>query len=556
MIFENNLVSFFVTLFFASLFGVAYKTDSSLPSTPLELLTSLERVSASPLTGLRVVLGSNVCVDLVAPASSVLGISSSSDSIIVPADRNLLRSVSDVQSTFLNFFRNGAAAERSSDPGVLSPLVEKASAQPDSRRALGGNAALMAKKLSALGVATVLGGPVGPVASSLLPADVTVIDNNSWLDTLTGRASRQNVEKDEVHLILEYGLGSEIGGVKAPRANRFIITADVGNQDPSSSIVSVIKAADKTSCDALVIAGLHMIEPLDDTTRRLQLTTIAEALKARSGSYSVHIELASSADMNFTRSVADTLFPLTDSVGFNEQEAAFLFESIGGSFGGGRGSVGKRTEVTGASGGNVKIVTISSVIRFILEKYAHISRVHFHALHVHVLAHRATQSSSSRSLWRDVSGAAAAASVVATTEACKAPGGSNEIAERQKKLPIGEDSVLYSVSPSRFNCADPRRSNSPQGPSSTLVPLPPLKYPFNKVPSYLFPSGLEEHLRTKLPLTADNVVSSFSWAATDSADIEFAVVPVAACKNPLSTVGLGDAISSAGLATDLKKKDA
>ena len=556
MIFENNLVSFFVTLFFASLFGIAYKTDSSLPSTPLELLTSLERVSASPLTGLRVVLGSNVCVDLVAPASSVLGISSSSDNIIVPADSSLLRSVSDVQSTFLNFFRNGAAAERSSDPGVLSPLVGKASAQPDSRRALGGNAALMAKKLSALGVATVLGGPVGPVASSLLPADVTVIDNNSWLDTLTGRASRQNVEKDEVHLILEYGLGSEIGGVKAPRANRFIITADVGNQDPSSSIVSVIKAADKTSCDALVIAGLHMIEPLDDTTRRLQLTTIAEALKARSGSYSVHIELASSADMNFTRSVADTLFPLTDSVGFNEQEAAFLFESIGGSFGGGRGSVGKRTEVTGASGGNVKIVTISSVIRFILEKYAHISRVHFHALHVHVLAHRATQSSSSRSLWRDVSGAAAAASVVATTEACKAPGGSNEIAERQKKLPIGEDSVLYSVSPSRFNCADPRRSNSPQGPSSTLVPLPPLKYPFNKVPSYLFPSGLEEHLRTKLPLTADNVVSSFSWAATDSADIEFAVVPVAACKNPLSTVGLGDAISSAGLATDLKKKDA
>ena len=556
MIFENNLVSFFVTLFFASLFGIAYKTDSSLPSTPLELLTSLESVSASPLTGLRVVLGSNVCVDLVAPASSVLGISSSSDSIIVPADRNLLRSVSDVQSTFLNFFRNGAAAERSSDPGVLSPLVEKASAQPDSRRALGGNAALMAKKLSALGVATVLGGPVGPVASSLLPADVTVIDNNSWLDTLTGRASRQNVEKDEVHLILEYGLGSEIGGVKAPRANRFIITADVGNQDPSSSIVSVIKAADKTSCDALVIAGLHMIEPLDDTTRRLQLTTIAEALKARSGSYSVHIELASSADMNFTRSVADTLFPLTDSVGFNEQEAAFLFESIGGSFGGGRGSVGKRTEVTGASGGNVKIVTISSVIRFILEKYAHISRVHFHALHVHVLAHRATQSSSSRSLWRDVSGAAAAASVVATTEACKAPGGSHEIAERQKKLPIGEDSVLYSVSPSRFNCADPRRSNSPQGPSSTLVPLPPLKYPFNKVPSYLFPNGLEEHLRTKLPLTADNVVSSFSWAAIDSADIEFAVVPVAACKNPLSTVGLGDAISSAGLATDLKKKDA
>lgn len=553
MIFENNLVSFFVTLFFASLFGIAYKP--TLPP-PLELLTSLERVSASPLTGLRVVLGSNVCVDLVAPASSVLGISSSSDNIIVPADRNLLRSVSDVQSTFLNFFRNGAAAERSSDPGVLSPLVEKASAQPDSRRALGGNAALMAKKLSALGVATVLGGPVGPVASSLLPADVTVIDNDSWLDTLTGRASRQNVEKDEVHLILEYGLGSEIGGVKAPRANRFIITADVGNQDPSSSIVSVIKAADKTSCDALVIAGLHMIEPLDDTTRRLQLTTIAEALKARSGSYSVHIELASSADMNFTRSVADTLFPLTDSVGFNEQEAAFLFESIGGSFGGGRGSVGKRTEVTGASGGNVKIVTISSVIRFILEKYAHISRVHFHALHVHVLAHRATQSSRSRSLWRDVSGAAAAASVVATTEACKAPGGSNEIAERQKKLPIGEDSVLYSVSPSRFNCADPRRSNSPQGPSSTLVPLPPLKYPFNKVPSYLFPNGLEEHLRTKLPLTADNVVSSFSWAATDSADIEFAVVPVAACKNPLSTVGLGDAISSAGLATDLKKKDA
>jgi ADP-dependent glucokinase len=553
MVFENNLVSFSLTLLIASLFGFSYTTESSLPSSPLQLLSALEKVSASPATGLRVVLGSNVCVDLVAPAVSVLGLTSSDN--IVPSDKQYLRSVSDVHSTFINFFRNGAAAERSSEPGVLSPLVEKASAQPDSRRALGGNAALMAKKLSALGVATVLGGPVGPVASSLLPADVTVVDNNSWLDSFSGRANRQNVDKDEVHLILEYGLDSEIGGVKAPRANRFIITADVGNQDPSSSIVSVIKAADKTNCDALVIAGLHMIEPLKEETRLLQLTTIAEALKARSGSYSVHIELASSADMNFTKLVADTLFPLTDSVGFNEQEAAFLFESIGGSFGGGRGSVGKRTEVTGASGGNVKIVTICSVIRFILEKYTHVSRIHFHALHVHLLAHRATKSSSSRSLWRDVSGAAAAGSIVATTEACKAPGGSREIAGRQKELPKeGEESVLYSVSPSRFNCADPRRSSSPQGPFSTLVPLPPLKYPFNNVPSSLFPIGLEEHLRTKLPLNAENVVSSFSWAANDSADIEFAVVPVAACKKPLSTVGLGDAISSAGLAAHLQKR--
>lgn len=548
--FENNILSFSVTLLFAFVFGFSYKTESSIPSSSLEILSSLEAASASPITGLKVVLGSNVCVDLVAPASSVLGLSSSNT--IIPSDRQVLKSLEDIYSTFLYFFKNGAAAERSSDPNVLLPLVEKASSLSDSRRALGGNAALMAKKLSSLGVSTILGGPVGPVASSLLPTDVTVVDNNNWSDTLSGRSSRQNVEKDEVHLILEYPLDLEIAGTRAPRSNRFIITADVGNQDPASSIVSVINAADKKSVDAIVIAGLHMIEPLDDVIRLQQLTSIADALRSRTGTYSVHIELASSADMNFTRSVADTLFPLTDSIGFNEQEAAFLFEAVGGSFGSGRGSVGKRSEVTGAAGGNVKIVTICSVIRFIFEKYSQISRVHFHALHVHMLAHRETSSSRSRSLWRNVSGAAAAASVVATTEACKAPGGSQEIARRQKDA--GADAVLYSVSPSRFNCADPRRSNSPQGPYSTLVPLPPLKYPFNKVPSIFFPPGLEEHLRTKLPLHAQNVVSSFSWAAKDSADIEFAVVPVAACKNPLSTVGLGDAISSAGLAADLKKR--
>ena len=55
----------------------------------------------------------------------------------------------------------------------------------------------------------------------------------------------------------------------------------------------------------------------------------------------------------------------------------------------------------------------------------------------------------------------------------------------------------------------------------------------------------------QLPLSKAARVARFSWAAAGGdAAIDFAVAPVVARREPLSTVGLGDAISATGLAAD------
>jgi ADP-dependent glucokinase len=524
MIFEHNALVYLLVVAFAASFGTLYRPELARPA---QLLTALSAAASSPSKGLVVGLGTNVCVDLIVPARDVL---TSIPASAQAADVSAVSTLEEARSVFLHHFEAGAAGERScSSPPLFASLSRAAEASAHARRSLGGNAALMARKLARLGVDVVLGGHIGPAAASLLPASVRVAkdaDGSSSAAAAAAAPPTPSSPNDEVHLILEYGRGEAIAGRTASRANRFILTADLANADAAGALRAVVRASDAANAHALVVAGLHMLEPLPDELRRARLADLAGVLRGRSGGYAVHVELASSADPAWTRLVADTLFPLADSVGFNEVEAAFLYEALGGAYGEGSSGaaaaaaavVKSRDEVTSST--SLRIVSVAGLLRFVLESHPHLSRAHFHSLAVHVIAHAqpargaAGAAEAPASLWREAAGAVAAGAAAATTEACGA----------SAETLAADPGSLFTVSPALVNVADPRRGTGKQ---------------------------------TTQSLSPSHPVAAWEWAAESgdgagARNVSFALAPVAACRSPASTVGLGDAISAAGLAADVR----
>jgi len=359
MFFEHNKFSFLLTVTLAFAFGIFYRPDQDRSRDILKGLSTIIGKSillSSSSNPVRIAIGTNVCVDLIVPVKDVLTITVDDK----PQDTAIASSISDINNVFLHHFAAGAAGERScSSSSVFDSLVTKAQQLSSARNSLGGNAAIMARKLSNLGAEVYLSGNVGPVAASLLPSSV---------HTLTSSSSTN----DEVHLILEYPMGLTMGQYTASRANRFILTADLANADMSDPLRTLISTADKENIHTLVLSGLHMLEPLSKDNREQRLLIIKDLLLNRQGKYLVHIELASSADKEWTALVANTLFPLADSIGFNEVEAAFLFEAIGGIYSGknmqnSTSGVGSRDEIVSSM---PRITSISSLLRYIMEQYS------------------------------------------------------------------------------------------------------------------------------------------------------------------------------------------
>jgi len=440
-------------------------------------------------------------VDLVAPAADVLGPLLASAPPPAPGDRAYLASPADALAAFLHHAVAGAAGERSSAPGVLAPLAASAAASPRSARLLGGNAALMARKMAAMGVGAVLGGRVGPAAGALLPAGVAPAG------ALAG--------EDEVHLILEYGKGEAFeggGGAPAPRANRFIITSALPEEAPRE-FARTLAAGAAAGARVVVLSGLHMLEPLEGGARREALAAIAEALagaderaRARGAPPTpVHVELASMASPEFVGEVAGVVLPLAASVGFNEQEGAALFEAMGGRYGGGGGGLppAAREELTQQV---PRVAAVASMLRFLFRRLPRLSRIHFHSLAHHVLAHRRGGP------WAagGPAPAAAAGAVACATQACDLPAW-------HAPPPAGEG-AFYTLCPSRIGVGDPEAAAG---------------------------TSVVRRLTLAAPL------AEWEWEEAGGAGILFALAPVPVCAKPTRTVGLGDAVSAAALVADV-----
>lgn len=104
----------------------------------------------------------------------------------------------------------------------------------------------MALRFAREGAQVLLAAKMTPKAKKDLPEGVTI-------------ASDHDLDKDDVHLILEYKREETWGQYKSPRANRFILHSDTNNPTVSS-LEDFGLALESFAPDLLLVSGLQMMD--------------------------------------------------------------------------------------------------------------------------------------------------------------------------------------------------------------------------------------------------------------------------------------------------------
>lgn len=178
----------------------------------------------------RIAIGFGACHDLFVDASFMF---SGEDPPDTPEHVNDITTYAEFQSVFTYFFQHGAAAEYDKlvsawkswvnwkdwmilingfrrfvpDDNLFERLVAKAEKDPAHRYALGGNAPVMALRFAQEGAEILLAGRMTQTLQKVLPPTITL-------------AGSDNVDKDDIHLILEYKRNQVWQQYQSPRANR------------------------------------------------------------------------------------------------------------------------------------------------------------------------------------------------------------------------------------------------------------------------------------------------------------------------------------------------
>ena len=337
---------------------------------------------------------------------------------------------------------------------------------------IGGNAALMAQKLTLLtgnDTDVFLGGPVGHKLRALL---------NPRLRTVSDKE-----DEDEVHMILEYAKGDKWGSVTAQCANRFIFSNDVANSE-LAAVDPFFDHIDSHHPELVIVSGVHLLDRFPGEVQQKKLDHLADRLQRLSDPTVVHLELASIGSLELVGKVLTTLLPHLTSLGLNEQELKSALQAGGG----------PPELLVDMDPPEVGIV--ADMMLWLLTKYGNVdggnpqsrlSRVHFHCLTFHVVAHaRGTWTNANTSVFRGA-----------------------EMAGRQA-------------------CAD-----------EAIVPS---KMQL-RIPRAFYLSIQDKALRRQAHVFDPNH-PQLSW---QRGRVDYHFSPVLVCKRPLKTVGLGDAISATGL---------
>lgn len=284
-----------------------------------------------------------------------------------------------------------------SDGKLFDKIVDKARSYSSSYSAIGGNAPVMAMRLSREGCDVLLAAKMTNSLKLMLPDDIKVVGGE--------------VERDDVHLILEYKDGETWGPYTSARANRYIIHNDENNPMISSleefdNILPAFKP------DLFIVGGLQMMDnyPFKNGTRKLRLNKIKKQMIDQLSTTKVHFEMASFVEKNMLFELQDMILPFTDSIGMNEQEAANLYNTIY------YGNVSLIADST------PRVATILDYMRTLfklirdnnkgIEGSRKLTRIH-----VHTLAYQAILTVKN-SIWKNTMAAAAKASLVAHRHVC------------------------------------------------------------------------------------------------------------------------------------------
>lgn len=387
-------------VFLAIIIGIVIKnrqmaSEDQRKADVLNSLLAIERNFGQPDSPPKVFVGFGSCVDIFASATSLfkeIGLEPPVRSL----EHGVLRNETDLKEEFAFYFQQGAAAERYvADRELFDKLVD-ASRRLKRPERLGGNAPVIAQRMSKQGAQVVLGAQDAPD----LPIDNSV------------KPSGPQVENSDVHLILEYDKNESFGTFTAPRANRFIIHADrfnpvLAGYDNFQKLF--LEENEKSAPAALVIGGLQMMEGYEygSGERAIYFEKIKSLMSEAKAATRIHFELASFVDETILSDIKENVIPYSDSIGMNEQELPNLLSLM---------KTGKSVSVATAY---PRIASVLDQMREIYElvKIEGYPRL-LSRLHVHNIAFQAIMVRKG-SNWRKTMSATAISSLTAHRHVCQ-----------------------------------------------------------------------------------------------------------------------------------------
>ena len=139
--------------------------------------------------------------------------------------------------------------------------------------------------------------------------------------------------KDDVpliHWIIEFDVGDKliIGDKEyiCPKSNRFIATYDPDNMKLKKD-EGFLQNIGKTGFDYMILSGYHNLSSADLGTVRVKETIpLIKKWKADNPQAIIHLEIASTQDIEVRRAIMENIAPLADSMGLNEREALDVLE--------------------------------------------------------------------------------------------------------------------------------------------------------------------------------------------------------------------------------------
>lgn len=446
-------------------------------------------------TGREVLVTFNACVDLILRADELFEAlllndkSGVKQSHFTASTHDKITSIEDLIGSFTKYSSIGAATEKFCyERNMFDDLISIGSSLPSSKYNIGGNAAIMASRISQNGCSVTLGSLYGDKLSSFLG------DSLSFIPSL-------REEKEDIHLIIEYPKGTVLTSpasgkpfLTSPRANRYILTMNQEVAPPFEVIENSIPSRDDIeeeerekkkgkedkeeeeeseresthqlrSAYMLVVSGFHMYDGVNQKTREVHFDRISSSLRQYPFS---HVEVASMSDLSLLRLFVERVLPNAYSVGANEQETLALYDII------------QSKDAASDYDTNPLASEMIQWIEEIMDK-TEVKRFHMHSLSFQIICQRGGE------LWQ-THHSLIEATLTATEQACGTTDLSPDMLEQHYHSPSSTADIneVYSGTPSPISC---------HGPAS-------------------------KHC---------------------------CVIPVLVCKKPVQTVGLGDHISSSGL---------
>ncbi|XP_046623724.1 ADP-dependent glucokinase isoform X1 [Neodiprion virginianus] len=453
------------------------KSENTLQKRLIAVLEGLERVETKHegLPRPKVAIGYGICTDVYIDAKYLLKYS---NDIRIPEHFDEITTEKELLKSFAYYFRHGAAAERfMSNSSLFEKLVSHARSFPSSYSTIGGNAPVMALRFVKEGCDVLLAAKMTKALQQMIPSNIRVVGGD--------------VNRDDVHLVLEYKRGESWGPYTSSRANRYIVHNDINNPT-ISSLEEFDKLLPEFAPDLFVVSGLQMMDnyPFPEGVRLSRLLKVKQQMIAQPKSTKIHFEMASFTEESLLLELTELVIPFADSLGMNEQEVTNLHNLM------------LYGNISLVADSNPRVATVLDQMRTLFKLVRRNEKSFMNArqltrIHVHTLAYQAILNVKN-SRWKNTMAAAAKASLTANRHVC----GSNNV-DVQKAMLIMDDS---------------------------------------------FSTSTEAGIR--IPLDIEKPVSCWDEVLkveNDQISVQVCVAPVLVCTQASQTAGGGDNISSAGL---------